>query len=319
MMRPDARRPEQSAGYLEIAPPSELADCLVSLWEVRLPTMTAPARMRILPNACVDVVLYVSDTSEGEGLAAPVAPPHRSFVVGSTLQSFIVRSAGWRHVIGASLRPEGAQPLLGLPAAVIGESVALLADIIGAEAGRLEDRVLTGAGDGALRRLADALIDRRRRAQPPDPLAQRAVDIVHRSRGRRRIDALVADLNISARRLERHFLAHVGLSPKLFSRLVRFDRAVRDLPRRGRTPWSDFALAHGYTDQAHFINEVREFAGVTPAELGGEVGSSPAFTGVAAPATDSSETPATPAPVSRAPRRSAPPRSREGMTSGRSD
>ncbi len=32
-------------------------------------------------------------------------------------------------------------------------------------------------------------------------------------------------------------------------------------------PWSDFALAHGYTDQAHFINEVNEFAGITPGEL----------------------------------------------------
>jgi transcriptional regulator GlxA family with amidase domain len=86
-------------------------------------------------------------------------------------------------------------------------------------------------------------------------------------RGRERIDALVADLNTSPRRLERHFLTHVGMSPKLFSRLVRFDRAVRDLAIRGNTPWAQFAVAHGYSDQAHFINEFREFAGVTPAEL----------------------------------------------------
>jgi transcriptional regulator GlxA family with amidase domain len=81
------------------------------------------------------------------------------------------------------------------------------------------------------------------------------------------MDDLTRDLNVSPRRLERQFLTHVGMSPKLFARLVRFDRTVRDLARRGDTPWARFALAHGYSDQAHFINEFREFAGVTPVEF----------------------------------------------------
>jgi AraC-like DNA-binding protein len=213
----------------------------------------------------VDLVLYASDTSRGEGDAAIVAPPHRSFVVGSTLRSFLVRSMGWRHVIGASLRPEGVRPLLGLPAAVIAERVAVLADVIGADAARLEDRVFSGPAEGAVDRLADALAERRTRAAAPDGTAALAVSLIRRAKGRARIDALGAAMNLSPRQLERHFLTHVGLSPKLFSRVVRFDRAVRDLPARGATRWSDFAIAHGYTDQAHFINEFKEFAGRSPA------------------------------------------------------
>ena len=267
---PTSAGPRPDEWYAEIPPPPALADCLVSLWEVRIPVLGA-ARVRILPNACVDLVLYASDTSRGEGEAALIAPPHRSFVVGSTLRSFLVRSVGWRHVIGASLRPEGVRPLLGVPAAAIGERVAVLADVIGAEAGRIEDRVFTGAPESAMRRLGDALAERRAAAAPPHEAAARAVSLVRRARGRKRIDALVAELNLSPRQLERHFLAHVGLSPKLFSRLVRFDRAVRDLPSRGTASWTDFALAHGYTDQAHFINEFREFAGLSPAAYEQEI------------------------------------------------
>ena len=56
------------------------------------------------------------------------------------------------------------------------------------------------------------------------------------------------------------------MTPKHYARIVRFDRAVRDI-HATRTPvWSQFALRQGYHDQAHFIREFREFAQVTPAE-----------------------------------------------------
>jgi AraC-like DNA-binding protein len=254
-------------GYSEIAPAAELADCVLSLWEIVLPSLTVPAAVRILPNACIDVVIYASETSRGEGLAVIVAPPHRSYVVGSTMRSFMVRSLGWRHVLGASLRPEGVQPLLGVPAAALGDRVALLHDVIGSAAGTLEDRVLTGPAESALTRLGDVLVERRRHTAAPDETTFRAVQLIRRARGRKPIGSLVTDMNLSPRRLERHFLTHVGMSPKLFSRIVRFDRAVRNLGARGTTSWADFAVAHGYADQAHFINDFRELAGVTPGEM----------------------------------------------------
>ena len=262
---PDRGQAEPS--FVEVPPPAALADWVLSFWEIHLPNLTTPAQVRIVPNACVDLVFYVSEPSRGEGIAAIVAPPPRSYVVGSTLRSFIVRSVGWRHVVGASLRPAGVEPLLGLPAAVIGESVALLRDVIGRRADEIEDRILSGPPDTVMRRMADVLQHWHGTLEAPDAVSHRAERLVRQASGRTRIDALAGKLNISARRLERHFLEHVGMTPKLFSRLVRFDRAVRDLTGRGTTSWSQFALAHGYTDQAHFINEFREFAGVTPTEL----------------------------------------------------
>ena len=95
--------------------------------------------------------VYASDTSHGEGMARIVRPPHRSFIVGSTLRSFIVRSAGCGHVVGASLLPTGVQPLLGVPARIIGESIALLDDILGSTAGEIEEIIFAGRAIGALR------------------------------------------------------------------------------------------------------------------------------------------------------------------------
>src|SRR5437588_9375558 len=148
---------ERGMSYSEIAPPPRLTDWIASLWQTSIPDLGA-AQVRIMPNACVDLVFYVSDPSRGEGPAAVVAPPHRSYVVGSTLRSFMVRSVGWRHIEGASLLPAGVEPLLGLPARVIGESVAFLRDVIGSSASDMEERILSATGGRALQQMADALV-----------------------------------------------------------------------------------------------------------------------------------------------------------------
>jgi AraC-like DNA-binding protein len=251
--------------YVEAPPPPSLAHVVARLWEMRIPT-SADTRMRILPNACVDIVVYASVTSQGEGHAGIVAPPHRSFVVGSTLRSFIVRSVGCRHVIGASLLPAGVQPLLGVPARLIGERIALLQDIIGSAAGEMEERILSATDDCALSRMSHALV-RLLASRVVQPVLARAVASIRAAGGRKRIDTLAQETNLSTRQLERVFVDHVGLGPKTYSRLVRFDRAARGLRTRGTLPWSRFALSFGYVDQAHLINEFKEFARVSPAQF----------------------------------------------------
>ena len=257
--------PESQSWYTEIPPPASLANLVASLWEMRVPAHSE-TRVRIMPNACVDIVLYCGETSRGEGSASIVAPPYRSFVVGSTLRSFIMRSCGWNHVMGVSILPAGVQPILGTPARVIGQTIALLEDLIGIRALELEERVLSGPRDRALGRLTEELV-RLRKSREANAVIARAVAAVRGKGGVTRMDDVASAANLSARHLERNFLEHVGLSPKLFARLVRFDHVVRDIAVRGDQSWSQFALAHGYSDQAHFINEFREFAGVTPTEF----------------------------------------------------
>jgi AraC-like DNA-binding protein len=263
----DKLRRNVGGWYREVPPPPALADRVLHLWEMWIPDFGDPAPVRILPNASVDIVVYVSEPSVGDGPASVLAPGYRSYVVGSTLRSFVVRSAGWRHVVGASLLPGGVQPILGVPARVIGQGIATLDDIVGNAASRFEERVVVSDSTHAMARLAPAISELGDALASPSPLIHAAVGLVRQSGGAARVDELANEMSVSTRKLERHFLEHLGLTPKLFSRLVRFDRAARAIASRGQMPWSQFALAHGYSDQAHFINEFKEFAGVTPAEL----------------------------------------------------
>jgi transcriptional regulator GlxA family with amidase domain len=83
------------------------------------------------------------------------------------------------------------------------------------------------------------------------------------------VEASVADiargLGLSERQLERRFVARVGLMPKRFARLVRFERAL-SLVRSGRS-LSAVAQCAGYADQSHMVRDFRSFAGEPPSAL----------------------------------------------------
>jgi AraC-like DNA-binding protein len=69
-------------------------------------------------------------------------------------------------------------------------------------------------------------------------------------RGRARIGDLVARSGLSTSQFLRRFATQVGMTPKLFARTIRFDRALvgrRDAPSR---PWTDIIHELGYFDQA---------------------------------------------------------------------
>ena len=68
----------------------------------------------------------------------------------------------------------------------------------------------------------------------------------------------------SQRRFIQLFSNEVGLTPKLFCRVNRFQRVVRSLASIEEVDWAEVALDCGYYDQAHFIHDFQDFAGITP-------------------------------------------------------
>jgi AraC-like DNA-binding protein len=82
------------------------------------------------------------------------------------------------------------------------------------------------------------------------------------------VPARVADAQCASGYSPRHFIAlfrsAVGLSPKQYYRIRRFNYAVRAVMARDGQGFGDIAAAAGYSDQAHFVREFREFTGVTP-------------------------------------------------------
>jgi AraC-like DNA-binding protein len=80
------------------------------------------------------------------------------------------------------------------------------------------------------------------------------------------IGGIVDETGYSHRRFIELFRRTVGLPPRLFTRVLRFQRALKSIAGKSRVSWIDLALEAGYSDQAHFNREFREFSGVSPTE-----------------------------------------------------
>jgi AraC-like DNA-binding protein len=96
------------------------------------------------------------------------------------------------------------------------------------------------------------------------PTIDYALAKIQRSPATTTVTELTRDMGISPRRLSHLFHEHVGVSPKTYSRIQRFQQAVQQMHRDADIHWIELALACGYYDQSHFANDFRAFSGISP-------------------------------------------------------
>jgi AraC-like DNA-binding protein len=170
-------------------------------------------------------------------------------------------------VVGVSFRPGMAGAVLGVPAAALTDRHVGLDDLWGRTASREWQHALRGApSPAAVFALLERTLGARLLSHAARPLLIHPA-VAHALAGRPA--ARVRDVQQHSGYSPRHFAAlfreAVGLTPKHYYRIRRFNAAVRTLAAAPPTaPVADVAAAVGYADQAHLIREFREFAGVTP-------------------------------------------------------
>lgn len=73
---------------------------------------------------------------------------------------------------------------------------------------------------------------------------------------------------LGKKQFEREFYLHVGMNPKEYSRVVRFQKALKQMQhQQGRINQADLAYTNGYADQSHLIREFKKLCGYTPLSL----------------------------------------------------
>ncbi|MBX3624792.1 MAG: helix-turn-helix transcriptional regulator [Rhizobacter sp.] len=184
-------------------------------------------------------------------------------VSGAFSQSFVVDTREHACMVGVHFKPGGARAFLGARADELADQHMDLAAIWSpVAADRLHD-ALASAPCAAKR---FAILERTLRQHLVASLARRPFTIALLSNPGAPIAALAQACGRSHRSFIDSFSAEVGMTPKLFQRVQRFQRAFALAAGPQAPGWAQLSLDCGYADQSHLIRDFVAFAGMTPGD-----------------------------------------------------
>ena len=225
---------------------------------------------RLLPNGEPTFVISLRDDPiriyDAEDLSEHSSYRH-AILSGARTTSFVIDATPDERVFGVQFQPGGAFPFFRVPACEMANRAVDLTCLWPGTAHEFREKLLAAPSTDAMFLLAEHYLF----AQLAKPLELHpAVSFARRQFCQRPHEVTVAsvlnEVGLSQRRFIEVFHEQVGLTPKAFGRVRRFQRLLETIHGVREVDWVAVALENGYYDQAHFIHDFREFSGLTPTQ-----------------------------------------------------
>ncbi|HZE37788.1 MAG TPA: helix-turn-helix domain-containing protein [Stackebrandtia sp.] len=245
--------------YVHRAPRSPiLAPFVEAIWYVDQPPSSG--RERVLPNATAALIVNLARDQIHSFDGGRERRFGGAIVHGATSRPTLIDASETHHVIGATFRPGGSVPFLPVPGGELRDGLIGLDDLWRREGAVLRERLLEADGAAARVGLFEDLLAARALGTATDPAVTYAVAALSRGLP---VAAVTDRLGLLPGRFARRFGDRVGVTPKLYARLLRFQRTLRAL-NRPHSQLARVAADQGFYDQAHMAHEFRTFSGASP-------------------------------------------------------
>ena len=254
--------------YLAHKPPPPLSDFVDVLWLYQ-GYEVSHEKERLMPDGSVELVINLAedcirnyDSRNPEKFETVPG----CVVSGPRSEFFVIDTAGEAAVAGVHFKPGGAFPFFQVPPAEMADQSIALESMWGPASGWLRERVLSAKSPAdKLRMLEGCLLEQLAKPLERHPAVNFALQRLSAAYPPG-ISWIVDRVGYSQRHFIELFSDEVGLTPKLFSRVSRFQQVIRAAHAQQEINWVQVALDCGYYDQAHFVHDFQSFAGITPSE-----------------------------------------------------
>jgi AraC-like DNA-binding protein len=223
---------------------------------------------RFLPNGDTEILIDFHDTPQfiydNESLKE-IQACNRIWASGVRTEPITIPSGNKSAMMVIMFKKGMAAPFFPFPMSEISDSV-IDADLIwGPEFGDLRERLLSTKDIGSrFQMVEDFLLSKFLTRLDLNPCVQYAIGEMSSRPDRLSIACMNAKIGYSQKHFAGMFRRQVGLTPKAYLKIMRFQKAIQTIDAAVEIDWATIAFECGFYDQAHFINDFRHFSGFTP-------------------------------------------------------
>ena len=221
----------------------------------------------VFPSGCMEIIFNLGigkwQTANSDGF---VTNPSIE-LWGQITQPLLIKSIGKNTMMGARFYPHAAAYFLNDKVDMFNNQVVDFSDLSGDSAKLLYSKLLeTTAWNKKIELIEDFLLQRLSLSERKLGNVSVVSNIMNELRQEDffdNIENVASRYGITSRYLQKLFLQYTGLTPKLYSKINRFQNSLRLVAKKD-TSLTSIAHDCGYFDQSHFIREFKSFTGFTP-------------------------------------------------------
>lgn len=252
--------------YKEIAPSHPLKPFIKCFWVLENSAESGNRKLqRVLPDACPELIIHYGNRFRIRSGRKIKQQPY-AFLFGPITSYIEIGPSGNTGMIAARFYPGALSAFLSFPVKQLTDRYVPLPAVFGAEARVLEKslRAHSSFHEQMLVLLEGFLLSRLSQQAFTPVLKQATLRQITDQQQAVKIEALSRQLNMGRRHLERKFNEQVGMTPRLFLRIVRFQNIFRIIGNKRVKSLTDLTYRAGYFDQSHFSRDFKTFTGMSP-------------------------------------------------------
>ena len=228
---------------------------------------TAIQKEKIVPDGYPEMIFHYGDPYRAN-ISGDWYTQDKYLIAGQITNHFFLENTGTSGMIGIKFQPWALKHsfnmdmeaivnrVIPLPEQLIKELIPII---------QIADSHLRF--DEKVRQLEDRFIERITPTDHQNDHFQKAVELIIATKGSKPLQEIRQQTHISERSMERYFKKYIGLSPKLYSRIIRFSN-IFHLIQSKDFEWTEISFLSGFYDQSHFIKNFKEFTGEDPTSYG---------------------------------------------------
>lgn len=171
--------------------------------------------------------------------------------------------SGKTGIILIVFRPHGVKPFFSFPLVELLNENLSLQELLNNETIELEDKLLNAPNNKQRIVLLENFLIKRLIHKNEFERVDRAIKTIEYAKGQIKTQDIACEVCLGIKQFERIFSKYVGINPKKYASIVRFQNAIQMNSKRKRN-LTQIAVDNGYYDQSHFIREFKSLTGLTP-------------------------------------------------------